>query len=919
VCFKQINNVKHKKSSIVLFLILIIQAFFVMSIIPIVSGWVFWKYQTDDTVVSVGVSADGNYTVAGTETGTVFLLAGNGTLLWFYSFEVDVKCVAISGDGSRVVVGIHEYRGGESDIYLFDTLGNIVWENDLVEGSWPCDVAISPDAKYIVAGDTDDKVYFYDIYGSLMWTYTANNWVSAVSISSGGEYAAAGSWDNSLYFFNKTGSLLWSYEFEDHVYAVSVSPEGEYVGAGARFDENLLLFDKNGNILLETPVYISLKAVSLSANAERIAFGAYKRISVVNKTGDVIFEQETEDDIGDVAITGDGKFVVFGCSDHVYFMEALPPSEITCEVSSSEIAFGESITVSGNVTPPHADADVLLTYTSPNGTSLTRTTPMDQSGFYSDIFMPDMVGVWTVKASWMGDEEYAGSESPSQSFTVGKSEITCDVWPAVIFLGRAVTVNGSIKPIISGVQVTLEYKLYFQNSTVNNEGFVKVTKIVLTLDDGSFTDVFTPSEEGRWRITASWAGDAEHMASETQAYLDVNPAVESNLLSATPVTLYWHREEWYSIDDYVMDMNMPTSNESATVAFNPGDYWWIGHGHYYFKGVYTAPLSTSILIEEGLWNLSIWAAARKPSQHFVVVLYCWDENHDLTSIASWDTGYFNSTSPDAPTEFAHSFDLPAKIIPKGSCLGFVIYDCRYSNIKWFFDSTLHPSCLSIPPSTEVVNYNLIITTAADGTTTPGPGTRTYIAGTEVTVRAIPEAGYSFDYWKLDGIDIGSDNPISISMETNHTLQAVFVDDIPPEIDNPVQDPPASIQPGQNVTVTATVTDAGSGVYNATLLYSINNGTIWTRVNMIEIAVNTYQAKIGGYENCTWVRYKIDAYDNAENHAVNDNEGYYYVYHVIPEFSTTVIMLLLLFLVTISLLITKLCPQAKIHRALRIKD
>ena len=82
--------------------------------------------------------------------------------------------------------------------------------------------------------------------------------------------------------------------------------------------------------------------------------------------------------------------------------------------------------------------------------------------------------------------------------------------------------------------------------------------------------------------------------------------------------------------------------------------------------------------------------------------------------------------------------------------------------------------------------------------------------------------------------------------------------------------------------------------------------------MIEIAVNTYQAKIGGYENCTWVRYKIDAYDNAENHAVNDNEGYYYVYHVIPEFSTTVIMLLLLFLVTISLLITKLCPQAKIY-------
>jgi hypothetical protein len=904
----------------VLFLILIIQVFFVKSIIPIVFGWVFWKYQTDGTVVSVGVSADGNYTVAGTDTGTVFLLAGNGTLLWFHSFEVDVECVAISGDGSRVVVGIHEYRSGESDIYLFDTLGNIVWENDLVEGSWPCDVAISPDATFIVAGDTDDKVYFYDIGGSLIWTYMAGDWVTAVSTSSGGEYTAAGSWDNSVYFFNKTGHLLWSHELQYNVDAVSVSPEGDYVAAGMPTVEDLFLYAKNGSLLLETPFYIGIDAVSVSSNAERIAVGHLKKITVIDRMANIICEREIDYYIDiDVAITADGRYFAYGCGDNVYYIEALPPSDITCEVSSSEIAFGESITVSGNVTPPHADADVLLTYTRPNGTSLKRTAPMDQSGFYSDIFMPDMVGIWMVNASWMGDEEHAGSESPSHSFTVGKSEITCDVWPAVIFLGRSVTVNGSIKPPMSGVQVTLEYKLYFQNSTVNNEGFVKVTKIVLTLDDGSFTDVFTPSEEGRWRITVSWAGDAEHMASETQAYLDVNPAVDSNLLSATPVTLYWHREEWYSIDDYVMDMNMPTANESATVAFNPGDYWWIGHGHYYFKGVYTAPLSTSILIEEGLWNLSIWAAARKPSQHFVVMLYCWDENHDLTTIASWDTEYFNSTSPDAPTEFAHSFGLPARIIPKGSCLGFVIYDCRYSNIKWFFDSTLHPSCLSIPPSTEVVNYNLIIMTAADGTTTPGPGTRTYIAGTEVTVTAIPEAGYSFDYWKLDGIGIGSDNPISISMETNHTLQAVFVDDVPPEIDDPVQDPPASILPGQNVTVTAMVTDAGSGVYNATLLYSINNGTIWTRVNMIEIAVNTYQAKIGGYENCTWVRYKIDAYDNAENHAVNDNEGYYYVYHVIPEFSTTVIMLLLLFLVTISLLITKLCPQAKIHRALRIKD
>jgi len=811
----RLRDVKFKKILDYAFLILILHAFFVTSIVP-TFGWVFWKYKTDGTVVSVGVSADGDYVVAGTDNGTVFLFDGTGSLLWTYNFTVDVECVAISGDGNRIAVGIHEYRSGKPDIYLFDNLGNIIWQKDLVQGSWPCDVAISPDAQYIVTGDTDHVFYFYDISGSQIWNYTAGSWVTAVSVSSEGKYSAAGSWDDTLYFFDKAGTLLWSYKLEYDVEAVSVSPEGEYVAAGSPTEEDLYLFAKNGSLLLKTPFYISIEAVSVSANAERIAVGAYKRINVIDKTGSKIFERETDDYVEDIAVTADGKFVAFGCGDYVYFLEALPSSTITCEISSSEIAFGESITISGNVTPPHTGAEVTLTYTRPNGSSLTRTTTMDKDGLYNDTFTPDMVGVWTVKASWMGDEQYAGSESPSKSFTVGKTEITCDA-PAAIFLGDSVTVNGSIGPPISGIEINLEYRLVFHDSTWREEGFINVTRKTITLADGSFIDIFTPSDVGRWKINASWAGDTEHMPSQTETSFAVNPASQISLLSATPVTLYWRREQWYCAGHYLMDMEIPTSSESETVAFNPGAYIWWGHGHWHFKGIHTGPLSESILIEEGLWNLSIWAAAREPSQHFVVWLYYWDENHDVNLIASWNTGYFNSTSPDVPTEFTHSFDLPTKIIPKGSCVGFVICMCRDANVKWFFDSTLHPSYLRIPPSTE------------------------------------------------------------------------FVDDVPPEIGDPVQDPSENIQPGQNVTVTVTVTDPGSGVYNVTLWYSIDNETTWTPLNMIKIDVNTYQTKIGGYANCTWIRYKITAYDNSGNPAVNDNHGHSYVYHVIPEFPSALIL------------------------------
>ena len=805
MCFKR---PMYKKTSIIILSILVFQTFLVVSTIPTAFGGIYWKYKTDAGVSSVGVSADGKYIVAGTWNDTVFLLGSNGSLLWSRHFTEGVECVAISGDGSRIVVGLDEYSSGRPDICLLDNLGDIIWQKDIIQDwSTPRDVAISPDAEYIVAGDNTRAVCFCDIYGNLIWNYTIGNLVDAVSVSEDGEHTAAGSWDKSLYFFDKAGNRLWSHDFGSFVEVASVSPEGEYVAAASSSSEDLFLFDKNGSLLLQTPFYISVEAASLSSNAERIAVAAYENVTIIDKAANVICERETTSTIEDIAITADGRFVAFGCGNYVYFFEVLPPSEITCEVSASEI-----------------------------------------------------------------------------------------------FLGRSVTINGSIQPQLSGEQVKLEYKLTTQDSTYNEDGFVNVIRTVTTSAKGSFTDVFTPSDAGQWKLTATWSGGAGYMASESTCIFDVNPATEINLLSSTPVTLYWHREEWCCYH-YLMDTEMPTSSESQTVAFNPGDYWWIGHGHYEFEGIHTGPLSEDILIEEGLWDLSIWAAAREPSQHFLVHLYYWDENYTYNSIASWTTEYFNSTSPDMPTQFTHYFDLPAKIIPKGSCLGFIIYDCHYSNVKWFFDSTSHPSYLRIPPATEVVNYTLNIMSATGGSTSLGLGAHTYVRGTEVAVNAIPWIGYSFDHWELDGVNAGSNNSVDILMDKDHTLIAVFVDNIPPEIFTPAEDPSTTIESNQDVTVTVTVTDIGSGIHNVTLWYSVDNGTTWVPLSMSSFA-NDYQTKIPKYEKGTQVRYKIIAYDNAGNSAVSDNAGHYYGYSVVPEFPTAISTLLLVFLLTAIVLITR---------------
>jgi parallel beta-helix repeat protein len=68
---------------------------------------------------------------------------------------------------------------------------------------------------------------------------------------------------------------------------------------------------------------------------------------------------------------------------------------------------------------------------------------------------------------------------------------------------------------------------------------------------------------------------------------------------------------------------------------------------------------------------------------------------------------------------------------------------------------------------------LTITTTAHGTTDPVPGQYVYMWATSVTVVAQPDTGYCLDHWERDGVNIGLFNPVSIIMDKNHSLHAVF--------------------------------------------------------------------------------------------------------------------------------------------------
>ena len=69
---------------------------------------------------------------------------------------------------------------------------------------------------------------------------------------------------------------------------------------------------------------------------------------------------------------------------------------------------------------------------------------------------------------------------------------------------------------------------------------------------------------------------------------------------------------------------------------------------------------------------------------------------------------------------------------------------------------------------------------------------------------------------------------------------------------------------------------------------------------LSISSGYYEGVINVQQADVVVKYKITVYDNAGNHIVDNNAGQYYTYIVIPEFPST--LALLMFLTILSIVI-----------------
>ena len=236
------------------------------------------------------------------------------------------------------------------------------------------------------------------------------------------------------------------------------------------------------------------------------------------------------------------------------------PSKVTCTVSKPSIMTGESIVVSGELIPALI-GNLTILYECPDGSIMKRNVTSGSDGRYSDIFVPVIAGTWSVRAYWMGDDQYEPAVSPKVTVTVSRIStiISCSISHQEILIGNTLVVSGYINPPVLG-KVLLFYH--------RPDGSLVIRNVDLN-PDGSYRDEYTPTIPGSWSVQARWEGDTKYLEASSPMVKFIVSKLQSTLscqVSSSNI----------SFKDSVMisgSINPPLQGITVTISYKNDTAW----------------------------------------------------------------------------------------------------------------------------------------------------------------------------------------------------------------------------------------------------------------------------------------------------------------------------------------------------------
>jgi WD40 repeat protein/transcriptional regulator with XRE-family HTH domain len=280
--------------------------------------------ETFDGILSLSISADGQYWAASTETGEVRLWeAGGHTLYRMWAGSADIiHQVALSPDGTRLAGGIWEAVTKVWDV----ATGTLLWTANRPEGiSFISSIRFSSDGRLISIIGDDTNVYLMDANnGKIIQLLSHPHRIAVVAWSPDRQLLATGDMTGTirLWFVTKTNPAECIKVLTDHVQpvpALAFSPDGQILASGS-VDGTVKLWDiSNGKLIQTLQGHNSwILRVCWSPDGRTLASGGNDPFIILWDVGHGTYRtvlQGHTATIRGLAITPDGTSVIGGSAD----------------------------------------------------------------------------------------------------------------------------------------------------------------------------------------------------------------------------------------------------------------------------------------------------------------------------------------------------------------------------------------------------------------------------------------------------------------------------------------------------------------------------------------------------------------------------------------------------------------------------
>lgn len=176
---------------------------------------------------------------------------------------------------------------------------------------------------------------------------------------------------------------------------------------------------------------------------------------------------------------------------------------MTCPQS---VTVGQAAAITGQLAADAAGAVVFVRFSSANGDTVLQA-PVGLDGRWNISSPLGAPGNWHITASYFGDLGHAPATPASCDVRATATTTLTLACPGKASLKGALTTSGVLSPAVAGAVVTITYTNPM--GSIADQATVDAT--------GAFTDTTNLGTSGNWTSQASYAGDASHTSSLSQA------------------------------------------------------------------------------------------------------------------------------------------------------------------------------------------------------------------------------------------------------------------------------------------------------------------------------------------------------------------------------------------------------------------